>query len=156
MCNVGTAKYVVNYCTGKKHQDGSDFYDIAIFKNKRKKDRFLQSLAKVTPVGAVTANYQDPPQVWWDYIQGNDEQKYRYFLRNWSGMGLTVERLLEFFKSKGVLRGGANEGKRYQGRPQSVCYWLCLEARNIVFRVDPNTPGRPPRPFPSICVTNPR
>ena len=98
------------------------------------------------------ANYNDPPEVWWNYVQGNDEQKYRYFLRNWSGMGMTVEKLVEFFKSKGVLRGGKNEGQLYKGRPQSVCYWLRLEAINVVFRVDPNTPGNPPRPFPSICV----
>ena len=44
--NIGKAKYVVNYCTGKKHADGSDFYDIAIFKNKKKKDEFVQELAR--------------------------------------------------------------------------------------------------------------
>lgn len=42
--NIGKAKYVVNYCTGKKHDDGSDFYDIEIFKNKVKKDKFINSL----------------------------------------------------------------------------------------------------------------
>jgi len=44
MQNVGTAKYVVNYYNGKKHKDGSDFYDIATFKNKRKKDNFIKEL----------------------------------------------------------------------------------------------------------------
>jgi hypothetical protein len=42
--NVGHAKYVVNYYTGKKHQDGSDFYDIRIFTNKREKDKFVAML----------------------------------------------------------------------------------------------------------------
>lgn len=44
--NVGHAKYVVSYYTGKNHPDGSDFYDIAIFKNRIKKDEFIKSLAQ--------------------------------------------------------------------------------------------------------------
>lgn len=39
--NVGKAKYVVNYYTGKKHDDGSDFYDIRIFSNKKYMNRFV-------------------------------------------------------------------------------------------------------------------
>lgn len=43
--NVGTAKYVVNYYNGvKKHKDGSDFYDVAIFSNKKKLDDFVKEL----------------------------------------------------------------------------------------------------------------
>jgi hypothetical protein len=41
---LGRAKYVVNYYTGKKHEDGSEFYDIRIFTNKRLKDRFIREL----------------------------------------------------------------------------------------------------------------
>jgi hypothetical protein len=53
MQNVGHAKYVVNYHTGKKfHADGSPFYDIAIFSNKRLKDRFVKSLRAERPVAA--------------------------------------------------------------------------------------------------------
>jgi hypothetical protein len=45
--NVGTAKYVVNYYDGvKKHKDGSDFYDVAIFSNKKKLDDFIKELKK--------------------------------------------------------------------------------------------------------------
>jgi len=45
--NIGHAKYVVNYHDGeKKHPDGSDFFDVAIFKNKRKRDAFVASLLK--------------------------------------------------------------------------------------------------------------
>lgn len=44
MQNVGRAKYVVNYFTGKTHSDGSKFYDIAIFKNKAKKNAFIKAL----------------------------------------------------------------------------------------------------------------
>lgn len=42
--NVGKAKYVVSYYDGKKHPDGSDFYDVAIFKSKKKKDAFIEEL----------------------------------------------------------------------------------------------------------------
>ena len=45
MMNVGHAKYVVNYHDGvKTHSDGSDFYDIAIFKNQVKKNAFVKEL----------------------------------------------------------------------------------------------------------------
>lgn len=47
MLNVGTAKYVVNYCTGEKtHSDGSFFFDMAIFSNKRKANVFIRSLQR--------------------------------------------------------------------------------------------------------------
>ena len=40
--NIGNSKYVVNYYTGKKHKDGSKFYDIAIFKNKKEWESFTK------------------------------------------------------------------------------------------------------------------
>lgn len=47
MQNIGTAKYVVNYHDGiKKHKDGSEFYDIAIFRNKKKMNSFVSKLKK--------------------------------------------------------------------------------------------------------------
>lgn len=43
--NVGKAKYLVNYSDGvKTHEDGSPFFDVAIFTNRRKKDAFVKSL----------------------------------------------------------------------------------------------------------------
>jgi hypothetical protein len=45
--NVGSAKYIVNFHDGKKkHQDGSKFFDIRIFKNKKHKDAFVKELIK--------------------------------------------------------------------------------------------------------------
>ena len=45
MHNIGTVKYVVNYHDGtKKHNDGSAFYDIRTFSNKRLKEQFVKSL----------------------------------------------------------------------------------------------------------------
>lgn len=43
--NIGHAKYVVNFSDGtKRHKDGSEFFDIAIFKNKKKMEAFVTSL----------------------------------------------------------------------------------------------------------------
>jgi hypothetical protein len=43
--NVGMAKYVVNFHNGvSKNRDGSDFWDIKIFKNKVQKNRFIRDL----------------------------------------------------------------------------------------------------------------
>jgi hypothetical protein len=40
-----TSKYVVKTHDGvKKHQDGSPFYDIEIFKNKIKKNKYISDL----------------------------------------------------------------------------------------------------------------
>ena len=45
MSNIGHAKYVVNYCDGiKNNNDGSDFFDIKIFKNKKKLNEFIIGL----------------------------------------------------------------------------------------------------------------
>lgn len=45
MHNVGRAKYVVNFHDGvKTHSDGSEFFDIAIFGNKKKMKDFIKSL----------------------------------------------------------------------------------------------------------------
>ncbi len=45
--NVGKAKYVVNHHDGvKQHADGSQFFDISIFANKRKKGEFVASLMR--------------------------------------------------------------------------------------------------------------
>lgn len=42
---IGHAKYVVSYHDGiKKHNDGSEFYDIAIFKNKIPLNNFVNKL----------------------------------------------------------------------------------------------------------------
>ena len=47
MYNVGKAKYVVNYYTGKKHKDGSKFFDIAIFKSKKKMNEFIEKIKRI-------------------------------------------------------------------------------------------------------------
>lgn len=49
MYGVGSSKYSVNWHDGTKfHKDGSPFYDMELFRNKRKKDRFVKSLQKGT------------------------------------------------------------------------------------------------------------
>lgn len=43
--NVGKSKYLISYHNGvKKHKDGSDFFDIGIFKNKKKLKDFKNIL----------------------------------------------------------------------------------------------------------------
>ena len=45
MTNIGKAKYVVNFWDGKKaHPDGSRFFDIKIFKNKKRMASFVADL----------------------------------------------------------------------------------------------------------------
>lgn len=46
--NVGTARHTVSFHDGQKaHHDGSPFFDIRIFSNKRKRDSFCRELRKV-------------------------------------------------------------------------------------------------------------
>jgi hypothetical protein len=45
--DMGRRTYTVNWNDGiKTHSDGSDFYDIEIFHNKRKQDAFVKSLKR--------------------------------------------------------------------------------------------------------------
>lgn len=45
MYNVGKSKYLVNHHDGKStHKDGSPFFDLALFRNKRKFEAFLRDL----------------------------------------------------------------------------------------------------------------
>ena len=42
---IGKAKYTVSFHDGeKKNRDGSDFFDIRIFKNKKSRDEFIKGL----------------------------------------------------------------------------------------------------------------
>jgi len=43
--NIGKCKYLVSYYDGIKiHNDGSAFYDVAIFKNKKSLGKFISEL----------------------------------------------------------------------------------------------------------------
>lgn len=45
MDNIGRCKYTVNMHDGEQtHKDGSPFFGIAIFSNRRKKDRYIREL----------------------------------------------------------------------------------------------------------------
>jgi hypothetical protein len=43
--NVGRAKYTVSKSNGT-HKDGSPFFDIAIFRNKQKRNQYIKDLIK--------------------------------------------------------------------------------------------------------------
>lgn len=58
---IGKSKYVVNYYDGKKkHNDGSPFYDIAIFKNKIELEKFLDKLTKEGYKRTSTSSFYTP------------------------------------------------------------------------------------------------
>lgn len=43
--NIGKAKYVVNHHDGiKQHADGSPFFDVSIFSNKKRLNQFVSEL----------------------------------------------------------------------------------------------------------------
>ena len=43
--NVGRAKYLLNFHDGvSTHKDGSEFYDLRIFSNKKKMEKFIKEL----------------------------------------------------------------------------------------------------------------
>ena len=42
--NIGRVRYAISYYNGKKHPDGSDFYDIKIFSNKKDLEVFRTKL----------------------------------------------------------------------------------------------------------------
>jgi len=45
--NIGRSRYVVNYHDGEKmHKDGSPFYDIKIFRNRKKARAFMTEQKK--------------------------------------------------------------------------------------------------------------
>lgn len=45
MVNVGSVKYVVNYHDGvKTHRDGSEFFDMRTFSNRKLKNAFVKEL----------------------------------------------------------------------------------------------------------------
>ncbi len=47
MYGIGKCKYVVNHHDGEKtHPDGSAFYDVSIFKNKKKLAAFISGLRR--------------------------------------------------------------------------------------------------------------
>lgn len=44
---IGKARHVVSFHDGQKtHQDGSAFFDISIFSNARKRDKFINELKR--------------------------------------------------------------------------------------------------------------
>lgn len=54
MYNIGKAKYVINYHNGEDtHNDGSPFYGIKPFKNKRK---FNQEISRLKKQGYTQTN----------------------------------------------------------------------------------------------------
>lgn len=45
--NIGKAKYVINFFDNKFYKDGSKFFDIKVFSNKKKLNKFIKKLLKI-------------------------------------------------------------------------------------------------------------
>ena len=103
--DVGKAKYVVNYHDGvKSHRDGSPFFDIAIFSNRTKKDRFVR---KLESLGFTRGSFRNPPiSAQWDRLTGRqrlmlldfvgfDETASRYVRLPWKLLSSMVKQALE-------------------------------------------------------------
>lgn len=76
--NIGKAKYVVSYHDGiKKHEDGSDFYDIRIFNNKEDMKKFEEEL--------LNAGYKERSSVPDKKESGVDLPEYNSFVDQGQG-----------------------------------------------------------------------
>ena len=59
---VGSAKYTISYHDGKKkHKDGSDFFDIKIFRNKKDLAKFVNTLSKSGYVYGFNESVNEAP-----------------------------------------------------------------------------------------------
>ena len=59
---VGSAKYTISYHDGKKkHKDGSDFFDIRIFRNKKDLAKFVNTLSKSGYVYGFNESVSEAP-----------------------------------------------------------------------------------------------
>ena len=59
---VGSAKYTISYHDGKKkHKDGSDFFDIKIFRNKKDLAKFVNTLSKSGYVYGFNESVSEAP-----------------------------------------------------------------------------------------------
>jgi hypothetical protein len=100
MQGIGKSKYVVNYHDGKKtHKDGSEFYDIAIFKNKVDLNNFIKKLTsegyveKYSEGGKLGSNL-NPHSFTLDELNNllRDKDIYiSYFMSGWSGITPAAE-----------------------------------------------------------------
>ena len=101
MQGVGKSKYVVNYHDGKKtHKDGSEFYDIAIFKNKVDLNNFIK---KLTSEGYV--------------------EKYSEGGKLTTAQKSKIEKVMHEFK-EGELHSGSKTGPVVKKRDQAVAIAL--------------------------------
>jgi hypothetical protein len=111
---VGKSKYVVNYHDGvKKHKDGSDFFDIQIFKNQKDVDTFKKALLQK---GFIEESMISEEFSTWEMsfdnmnlggVQLNRKNKYKVTARN------TVEAIKKAAKMAGVKDGQWVNTKTY-------------------------------------------
>jgi antirestriction protein len=101
--NVGKAKYVINTYDGvKKNKDGSEFYDIHIFKTKSDLNEFQRKLIKdgykysYADGGGIPNNYEEktPEEVW---NMWTEKQKQHFLVDHFNHF------IVEEFKGKNLI-----------------------------------------------------
>ena len=76
MYGVGSSKYTVNFHDGKsKHKDGSDFFDIAIFKNKRDLAKKINDLTKKGYIYSYQEGVNEGSMDWEKHFKGYNEKE---------------------------------------------------------------------------------
>ena len=73
---IGKAKYTISYHDGKKkHKDGSDFFDIQIFRNKKDLAKFVNTLHKGGYVYGFNESVNEGSMDWEKHFKGYNEKE---------------------------------------------------------------------------------
>lgn len=114
--NIGKAKYVINYHDGvKTNKDGSQFYDIAIFKNKKKAKSFITDLKKKGYIGDGFTNKNRYYYIWIEGITARYGEKVKCFKDGYieyttkltEAMRIRIEdkeKMKEILREKGIAK----------------------------------------------------
>jgi hypothetical protein len=97
---IGKAKYTISYHDGKqKHKDGSDFFGIQIFKNKKDLETFRNALLKKGFVEESVNEYIEPQTKKIAYYTGTRPEAVKDFV---SKHALNITKLLKYVEKGGL------------------------------------------------------
>jgi len=97
---IGKAKYTISYHDGKqKHKDGSDFFGIQIFKNKKDLETFRNALLKKGYIEESVNEYIEPQTKKIAYYTGTRPEAVKDFV---SKHGLNITKLLKYVEKGGL------------------------------------------------------
>jgi len=97
---IGKAKYTISYHDGKqKHKDGSDFFGIQIFKNKKDLETFRNALLKKGYIEESVNEYIEPQTKKIAYYTGTRPEAVKDFV---SKHALNITKLLKYVEKGGL------------------------------------------------------